>query len=90
MEEKKINNTLKVQRAIKDLTQEQLENLLSVIDSSKNIQAANLMKFALFTGMRRGELFKLKWELIFQTIYLIHLTAVHKVSFRTFRQTCFY
>ena len=27
-----------------------------------NTQAANLMKLALVTGMRRGEMFKLKWK----------------------------
>lgn len=45
-----------------DLTPEQLQNLLTAIDDYPNIQAGNLMKMALFTGMRRGELFKLRWE----------------------------
>jgi integrase len=45
-----------------DLTSEQLSKLLKTIEEDPNIQAANLMKMALFTGMRRGELFKLKWE----------------------------
>ena len=45
-----------------DLTPEQLTQLLKAIDQDTNIQAANLMKLALFTGMRRGELFKLKWK----------------------------
>jgi len=45
-----------------DLTPEQLESLLSAIEEDENIQAANLLKMALFTGMRRGEMFKLKWE----------------------------
>jgi integrase len=45
-----------------DLTPEQLTRLLEAIDQDPNTQAANLMKMALFTGMRRGELFKLKWE----------------------------
>lgn len=45
-----------------DLTPEQLTQLLKAIDQDSNIQAANLMKLALFTGMRRGELFKLKWK----------------------------
>lgn len=45
-----------------DLTPEQLANLLNAIDEDSNIQAANLMKMVLFTGMRRNELFKLKWE----------------------------
>ncbi len=45
-----------------DLTHEQLTQLLEAIDQDTNIQAANLMKLALFTGMRRGELFKLRWK----------------------------
>ncbi len=53
----KVNN-LKTE----DLTPEQLKNLVDAINQDDNIQAANLMKLALFTGMRRGELFKLKWE----------------------------
>lgn len=45
-----------------DLTPDQLEALLKAIDEDSNTQAANLMRMALFTGMRRGELFRLKWE----------------------------
>jgi len=45
-----------------DLTLEQLSNLMAAIEQDYDIQAANLMKLALFTGMRRGELFKLKWN----------------------------
>jgi len=45
-----------------DLSPEQIQNLMKVLDESDNIQVANLMKMALFTGMRRGELFNLKWE----------------------------
>lgn len=45
-----------------DLNPEQMSNLLKAIDEASNIQAANMMKMALFTGMRRGELFKLKWD----------------------------
>lgn len=45
-----------------DLTSEQLKNLLTAIDNSKDIEAANIMRLALFTGMRRGEMFKLKWN----------------------------
>lgn len=44
-----------------DLTPEQLKNLLKAINESTDIEAANIMRMALFTGMRRGELFKLKW-----------------------------
>ena len=45
-----------------DLSQDQLKSLLKAIDESIDIEAANVMRMALFTGMRRGELFKLKWE----------------------------
>lgn len=45
-----------------DLTPEQMANLFKAIAEDTNIQAAGLMKAALFTGMRRGELFKLKWR----------------------------
>jgi integrase len=45
-----------------DLTPEQLTKLLKAIEKDSNIQAGNMMKMALFTGMRRGEMFKLKWK----------------------------
>jgi integrase len=45
-----------------DLNPEQLANLMAAIDQDYDIQAANLMRMALFTGMRRGELFKLQWQ----------------------------
>lgn len=52
----KVNN-----QKTEDLTPEQLQSLLNAIESETNLQAANLMKMALFSGMRRGELFKLQW-----------------------------
>ena len=45
-----------------DLNPEQLSALLDAIEQDPNVQAANLMKMALYTGMRRGELFKLQWQ----------------------------
>jgi len=45
-----------------DLTPEQLSNLLDSIEKDSNIQAKNLMMMVLYTGMRRGELFRLKWK----------------------------
>lgn len=45
-----------------DLTPEQLAKLLEAINGDSNIHVANMMKLALFTGMRRGELFKLRWH----------------------------
>jgi len=43
------------------LTPKQIHAFLSVLDNETNLQAANMLKLALFSGMRRGELFKLKW-----------------------------
>lgn len=45
-----------------DLTPEQLQRLFQALNEDPNIQVANLMKLALYTGMRRGELFRLRWE----------------------------
>jgi integrase len=45
-----------------DLNPEQLQNLLTAIDNSADIEAAAIMRLALYTGMRRGEMFKLKWN----------------------------
>ena len=45
-----------------DLTSEQIDKLLHVLNEESDIQAANLVRFALFTGMRRGEIFNLKWS----------------------------
>ena len=45
-----------------DLNPEQLTRLLEAIGRDPNLQTANFMKMALFTGMRRGELFRLQWQ----------------------------
>ena len=45
-----------------DLSPDQLASLVAAIEKDSNIQAANMMKMALFTGMRRGEMFKLQWK----------------------------
>jgi len=52
----KLNN-----QKTEDLSPEQLQRLLKVLDEDPNTMAANLMKLALYTGMRRSELFRLKW-----------------------------
>lgn len=45
-----------------DLTPDQLKNLLEAIENDDHPQAGNSMLMALYTGMRRGEMFKLKWQ----------------------------
>jgi integrase len=45
-----------------DLTTEQLRNLWDVIEAEENTQVKNFMKMVLYTGMRRGELFRLQWN----------------------------
>ena len=57
LEMPKVNN-LKTE----DLTPDQLDALLKAIEQDPNLQAANFMRMALFTGMRRGELFRLQWQ----------------------------
>ena len=53
----KVNN-LKTE----DLSFEQIAKLLKVIEKDDHPQAGTIMKLALFSGMRRGEMFKLKWK----------------------------
>lgn len=45
-----------------DLNEEQLGNLLTSIDTDSHPHAGPMMKMALITGMRHGELLKLKWK----------------------------
>jgi len=58
-----------------DLNPEQLKKLLEAIEADDNIHAKNIMKLALFTGMRRGEMFKLKWDDIDFDRGFIHIRA---------------
>ncbi len=45
-----------------DLTQDELNRLLQAIEDDGNSEVAQIMKMALFTGMRRGEIFKMEWR----------------------------
>ncbi|MBA3027363.1 MAG: site-specific integrase [Desulfobacteraceae bacterium] len=49
----RVNNTL---------SKIELKNLLSVLDSWENQRGALVVKFALYTGKRRGEILSLKWK----------------------------
>ncbi len=70
LEMPKVNN-LKTE----DLTSEQLGALLKAIEADSNIQAANFMRMVLYTGMRRGEIFKLQWQDIDFERGFIHIRA---------------
>ena len=52
----KLNN-----ETTEDLNPDELSRLLAAIEEDTHPHAGRLMKLALFTGMRRGELFKLSW-----------------------------
>ncbi len=45
-----------------DLSDDQIRDLLQAIDNDNNFQVGTMMKMALFTGMRRSEIFRLRWE----------------------------
>lgn len=49
-------------RKTEDLNQDELNRLLAAIAKDENQDIANMMRMVLYTGMRRGELFNLKWE----------------------------
>lgn len=55
----KLNN-----QTTEDLTPQQLGKLLTVLKKEEDQSAANIMRLALFTGMRRTEIFKLQWDAI--------------------------
>jgi integrase len=57
LESPKVNN-----ETTEDLTPNQLEQLLKSIEEDENIDVGNMMLMVLYTGMRRGEIFKLQWK----------------------------
>jgi len=44
------------------LTDDEKDRLLEVLDKWDNKMSSSIIKFALYTGFRRGEIFKLTWE----------------------------
>jgi integrase len=58
-----------------DLTKEELANLLVTIENSPHEIAGAMMKMALFTGMRRGEMFRLQWKHVDQERGFIYLVG---------------
>lgn len=55
------------------LTPEELIRLWEVLETTHLTTCARMMKLALFTGMRRGEIFKLRWQDIDTMRGFIHL-----------------
>jgi integrase len=58
--------------------------LLKAIDEYSNVQIKHLMKMALYTGMRRGELFKLKWDHVTSIVVSSILLIRRAVSIRRY------
>ena len=56
-----------------DFTPEQLAALMEAINQEHDYQAANLMRLALCTGMRKGEMLRLQWDDIDSDRGFIHL-----------------
>lgn len=48
--------------------------LLKTIDSDTHEHAGDMMRLALYTGMRRGEMFRLRWQDVEFERGFIHLT----------------
>ena len=58
----KIDMPMVENQKTEDLTQDQIQKLLRVLDEEPEFQVSNLVRMALYTGMRRGELFALCWS----------------------------
>ena len=57
------------------LTPEQLQGLFAALDEDQNLQGANILRMALFTGMRFGEICKLTWGDVDFERGFIHIRA---------------
>jgi integrase len=55
------------------LAKDEIKRLLGVLDEFKGNIAALLIKFLLFTGLRRGEVLQLRWEDISQDLQQAHI-----------------
>ena len=44
------------------MTDKQLTSLLKAIEEDTHPQAGSMLKLALFTGMRKSEIFRLQWK----------------------------
>ncbi len=55
------------------LAKEEIKSLLGALDEFKGNVAALLIKFLLFTGLRRGEVLQLRWEDISQDLQQAHI-----------------
>lgn len=53
----KVNNEV-----VRYLSDTQIKNLVSFLDSYQDKEVANIVKLLLYTGIRRGEAFKLTWD----------------------------
>ena len=53
----KVNNEV-----VRYLSDAQIKNLVSFLDSYQDKEVANIVKLLLYTGIRRGEAFKLTWD----------------------------
>lgn len=55
------------------LTKDEIKRLLGTLEEFKGNAAALLIKFLLFTGLRRGEVLQLRWEDISQDLQQAHI-----------------
>lgn len=56
-----------------DLSTEQMQNLIRALDQDQDQLCANLFRLVLCTGLRRGEIFKLRWKDIDYERGFIHI-----------------
>jgi integrase len=58
---------------IENLNDDELKRLLDAIEADANLNARGILKVALYTGLRRGEIFALQWQNIDFDNGVIHL-----------------